>query len=129
MKSTTWNTPIIERRQVVTICKAINATSQWTTPIFLSFIPDEVIVKYYSYYQDGTEAGVDYIYTNLISDILCPISEQFGSLNTHYLLQKPISGIYSFQVLDSLGRETILRQGDLIIGLEFVKLKLINFSL
>jgi len=90
MKSTTWNTSIIERRQVITLYKLIDGATQWTMPIYLSFIPDELIVKYYAYQNDGTETGIDLLYTDLINDIICPLTENNSYLNTHYLLQKPI---------------------------------------
>ena len=49
--STTFNTSIVERREIVTIYKALadpnnpgNGITTFTVPIYLTFIPDELIV-------------------------------------------------------------------------------------
>lgn len=71
MSSTTFNTHIIERRQIVTIYKFINTLTDWTIPLYLSFIPDEVI---YSYEFDGTKAGVSLLYTFAITQKMLSIT-------------------------------------------------------
>jgi len=64
------------------------------------------------------------LYTDLINDTICPIAERTsGYMNSHYLIQKPISGIYLFQVKNTLGALTNYREGDIVLGLEFVKYK------
>ena len=38
-------------------------------------------------------------------------------------MQKPIQGIYTFQIKNTLGALTNFREGDIVLTLEFVKYK------
>ena len=122
--STTFETNIIDRRYVITLTKFFNGSATFTNQLYVPFIPDEMIVRDYSYHHDGTEQGISVIYTDLVNDIICPISDtSSGYSGKHYLIQKPINSLYNFQVRTVSGAFDATRAGDFMISLEFVKYK------
>ena len=69
------DTNVIEVRKVIPIIKYIAGASSWTQNITIDFIPDEVIVKSFAYRFDGTEVSINFLYSDLVNDIMSPILE------------------------------------------------------
>ncbi|MEO7046217.1 MAG: hypothetical protein ABI091_12985 [Ferruginibacter sp.] len=114
----------------------------------ITWIPDEVIVKFICYNQGGVfEDQINYIYTNLISDTLGIFLNNIGSdqvfeaddpdtlisvgestitnpilyPDTHFILRKPVNGTYEYNIVDVNNNIQDFLIGELCIGLEFVK--------
>jgi len=70
MKSTTFNTQIIERRNTVTLGTTLNATGTFIKQIFINYIPDELRVVNISYSNAAVnEPGVFLLYSDIVQTI------------------------------------------------------------
>jgi len=126
MKSTTFNTQIIERRKTVTFgSNLVNLRGTFKTQIFIDFIPDELRVVNISYANsEDNEPGVFLLYSDIVSEYLGIFQDnQINSTNVYFLLQKPISGEYTFQTKNLQGGVILDLEGDIAIQLEFIKYK------
>lgn len=111
--------PIVEVRQTVFVT-APTGVDSFDFPIYLSFTPDEVIVR--SIVIEAALAGFCIIKTNLVREgTLCIATENATPFTGGtFQLQKPVNGSYSFQVLTAAGALQVLA-GPIAIQLEFVK--------
>lgn len=114
-------------RQSINLLLTFNLTG--TVPFALgkplNFIPDELIIRSVHYFNDGTEAGISTLETNMIDNIpaianiidsrdpFCP--------NSVFPVNRPIRGTYTMTFYNNLGNLDITRQGQLAILLEFIK--------
>lgn len=118
---------IVEKRQSYTIYADLQTGvpgvgfSGFKRTIILDFIPDEMIVKYISYFNTGNDTNVSYLYSDLVGDILGPIIEATQTINTKFPIKKPVSSLYTFTIFNMAGDPSVYRVGDIVIGLEFVK--------
>lgn len=114
---------VIARKNVFVKILFVNGTSDYNYDINIDFEPDEMIVKSVNYINDGTEALVDYVYSSLITDIICSIVDTKDTYNpfTSWSIKKPVKGIYRFSLIDVNNAAVSDRQGILSLHLEFVK--------
>lgn len=136
----------IAKRQTMNIALdlSVNANNNVSIPINLRFVPDEVIVRQYTYASvTDTLTSVCQVYTNLVEDLVLfqfPVTAGLAAaqlpaqLDSHFTLQRKLqTSTYNFQVqvAPSTAARTYSGNGALIgasvagvLGfmLEFVKL-------
>jgi uncharacterized protein (DUF2164 family) len=120
------NTNIVEKRYNYVVRSTLGATGNFSQTINCNFIPDEMIVRGISYYNNGAEASISYVSQNItpLNDIISAIGDGLVlSLQSAYTLNKPVNGLYIFTIIDVNGNIVITRAGILTIVLEFVKYK------
>lgn len=123
---------IVERKNILINQYFAAASASTTRDIQLSFIPDEVIVKYagcyittgaatpplYGFQTDLISENNGYIYyqrnmTNVIENTL---------VNLTYSLQRPINGTFTFRLVDlTTPIVSPAITGDMVLHLEFIK--------
>lgn len=91
----------------------------------INWIPDEMIVRSITYFNDGTEPGVSSIQINIgdnipaigyitdTRDTYCP--------NSIFPIKRPVQGRFNVTLINNTGALDIARQGQLAILLEFIK--------
>lgn len=116
----------VEVRQNVLIKRDLAGGRSWRESINVSFKPDDVIVRTVAYHNDtgeeGTEAGLAYVATDLLSDNVIGIIKD-GAVycpSQVFTVNKEIRGQYLFEVRE-VNDSLDVAQGVLMISLEFVK--------
>ena len=125
---------IEQRRNYIS---AINLTTAATNiidwDVFVPFIPDEVIIRYASYYDTNTTSGrippLIVIITSPITNdpyqAVCTLmnTNQCQPVNSHITLNKPISGEITFNILNTDFSNVTNISGAFSLHLEFIKYK------
>lgn len=97
--------------------------SSFKRNINVPFQPDELIIKY-SYYQNDGQQLTIYLLSDLIdtNEIFCLLGDkQYHQLNTVFKMGKPVNGTYEFTIHDLDGQPRVDYVGDFIAHLEFIK--------
>jgi hypothetical protein len=105
---------------ITTISQDLAGTSSFRKSIYCPFVPKSVIIKNSMYENDGTEAGVSGIRSNLVSgnEVICYIDDGvYTHSNIEFPLKKPVNGQFDFECVDTTGALEN-RDGDLFITLE-----------
>ena len=116
--------PEVELTKIISVSSVADEVFRQT--IDIDFIPDEMIVRSISYYNDGTEGTVGYIWTDLVDGNI--LGTYLDSITIHcpgtrFIIKKPIRGVYTFQMRNLQNEINLLIGGELLIILEFVKYK------
>lgn len=120
------DTRFIEVRKNITIPTILNLNGTFSFFInTVDFIPDEMHVKCITYSSNNinVEDGLaTQIYTDLVSDVIGSFYIYcLGKPDTIFTLKKPVKGLYNFTLLTLNGAIDNIREGQLVIHLEFVK--------
>ena len=116
----------IEVRRTLTLSTIGTGITSYSTPIFIEFIPDEVICKAI-YFSSATAGNAILVQSTISRDFLIPTQDTIDSLrqlDLHFKVTQPIAGNYTFNFLTFKG-VTIDPRGvtNFSLALEFVKYK------
>jgi hypothetical protein len=99
------------------------ALTQFTKNINIPFLPDEVKVVFINFVEAGNSNESYLVYTDMISDTLGVAIDYKATSTmpgfTFAMHRKPISGTYSFRLVNSTTGVLVTPNGKIIIGLEF----------
>lgn len=98
----------------------INGASSFTREIYVDFIPELMKVKYIAYNNaGGAEDILATIYTDIVNDnIGVVLDPHIYHLDTKWMINKPIRGLYRFEIKDETGALQDV-DGNVVIHLEF----------
>lgn len=112
-----------EISRIVLIRHDLNVSREWEEYIFIPFQVETLRVKTALYYNDGTEAGINYLTSNLINDdALCILPDQkdTSSPGTSFNMNgRSVKGNFNF-VARSFTGAVSAGAGKLYLLLEFV---------
>ena len=125
-----------QRRNIVVSISLNNGGNIISDNIFVPFVPDEMIIRYASYYDTNVTGGrVPPVIVNITSPIsndpyqfLCSLlnTNQCQTLNAHISLNKPVNGEIVFNIINTDLSEITNITGAFSLHLEFIKYKTIK---